>query len=132
VSLITSGKEYYLCKMLAMKYILSIAIGVIILLHSVIPHEHNEISNESAEIQSHECSTTFFDGVKFTFGLDHGDGHLEQFVKVVTDSPKLTLSGINEVVFVEIDKKIETATTILYANCEAPPDQLRGPPILSV
>ena len=115
-----------------MKYMLSLAIGGIILLHSVIPHEHYVKANDAPEIQSHECSTTLFDGVKHTFGLNHGDGHLEQFVKVVIDGPKLTLSGIIEVVFVENIEKTETISPIIYTELNSPPDPLRGPPGLSV
>ena len=115
-----------------MKYMLSLAIGGIILLHSVIPHEHYVKTNDAPEIQAHECSTTLFDGVKHTFGLNHGDGHLEQFVKVIMVTPKLTLSGIVEIVFVENNKTIETISPIIYTDLNSPPDPLRGPPSLSV
>lgn len=111
---------------------LSLAIGGIILLHSVIPHEHSEKRSDVLEIQSLECSTTLFDGVKFTFGLDHGDGHLEQFVKVVINSPKLTLSGIKELIFVENNLNLKPFAKIIYIDLNLPPDPLRGPPSLLV
>ena len=76
-----------------MKFILSVAIGII-LMHGIVSHEHNPSTRETLAIQSHECSTTLFEGVKLTFGLDHGDGHLEQFVKVPFEMPNLQLLNI--------------------------------------
>ena len=111
---------------------LSLAIGGIILLHSVIPHEHSEKHADVQEIKSLECSTNLFDGVKFTFGLDHGDGHLEQFVKVTFTNPKLTLSGIKELAFVEKELEILPFTEIIFTDLNSPPDPLRGPPSLHV
>lgn len=115
--------------MLVTKYILSIAVGGIILLHSLIPHEHYPKTNNTAEFQSHECSTTFFDGVKFTFGLDHGDGHLEQFVKVQLDVPEMLLSEILIIVFDNNSNiLIGSDSEEIYAWLNLPPDPLRGPP----
>ena len=112
-----------------MKYILSMAVGGIILLHSVIPHEHYAKINVTPEFQSHECTTTLFEGVKLTFGLDHGDGHLEQFVKVYFDAPELLLTDILNIVFVDDSNSlIGSDSDQICAWLNLPPDPLRGPP----
>ena len=122
-------KVSYLCKMLVVKYILSITVGGIILLHSVIPHEHYAKTNITPEFQSHECSTTLFDGVKLTFGFNHWDGHLEQFVKVYFNTPELLLTEILHIVFADdTNLFISSEAEETYAWLNLPPDPLRGPP----
>ena len=98
-------------------------------MHSVIPHEHYAKTNITPEFQSHECSTTLFEGVKVTFSLDHGEGHLEQFVKVYLDAPELLLSEILNIVFID-DGNLFTGSEAeeIYAWLNIPPDPLRGPP----
>jgi len=105
------------------------AVGGIILLHTVIPHEHYAKTNITPEFQLHECSTTLYDGVKLTFGLNHGDGHLEQFVKVYFDAPELLLSEILNIVFVDDSNSlIGSDSEAIYTWLNLPSDPLRGPP----
>ena len=104
------------------------AIGII-LLHGIVSHEHNPSTRETLAIQSHECSTTLFEGVKLTFGLDHGDGHLEQFVKVLFEMPNLQLLNIISIDYSDNTQPfIAVAPELNYAVRNLPPDPLRGPP----
>lgn len=115
--------------MLVLKYILSIAVGGVILIHSVIPHEHYVEINDTPEFQSHECSTTIFEGVKLSFGLNHGNGHLEQFVKVHLTVPDMLLSEILDIVFVDDSNLfVGSGPEEIYAWFNLPPVPLRGPP----
>ena len=99
------------------------------MIHSVIPHEHYVKSNNTPEFQSHECSTILFEGVKLTFGLNHRDGHLEQFVNVHLDVPEMLLSEILNIVFVD-DSSLFTGSDSeeIFTWHNLPPDPLRGPP----
>ena len=117
--------------MFIVKYILSSVVGGIILLHTVIAHEHSQKTNQIAEISAHECSIIIFDGVKHTFGIDHGDGHLEQFIKIKLDTPSpLLLSTLcfqvrsSSLGTIEVNQK-----TVLVALNIA--NLRRGPPTLS-
>lgn len=98
-------------------------------MHTLIPHEHYVKSNNNAEYKSHECSTNLFEGVKLTFSLDHGDGHLEQFVHVYFDVPQLLLSNVLDIVFIkDINLVYNSDSVEVYAFLNLPPDPLRGPP----
>ena len=111
-----------------MKFILSVAVGII-LIHGIVSHEHNANTSETLVVQSHECNTSLFEGVKLTFSLDHGDGHLEQFVKVPFEMPKLLLLKIVSIAYTDNTQHfIAVATELNYASRNLPPDPLRGPP----
>ena len=104
-------------------------VGGIILLHSVIPHEHYVKISNAPGFQTHECSTTLFDDVKFNFDLHHEEGHLEQFVQVNLAGPELLLIEVLNIVFVD-DRNLFTGSDAeeIYIWLNLPPDPLRGPP----
>ena len=99
------------------------------MVHTVIPHEHYVNTSGFPELSAHECSTTLFDDVKHTFGLGHGDGHLEQFVNVHLIIPELLLSDILNIVYVD-DSRIFIGidSEEIYTFLHLPPEPLRGPP----
>jgi hypothetical protein len=95
----------------------------------MVPHEHINRDNDLTIIHNHECTTNLFGEIQLSFGTDHGDGHLEQFVKVIHTMPKpfltailvfdypVTISDV-DYIFVEND----------YRPVTIPPDPQRGPP----
>ena len=104
-------------------------IGGIILLHTLVPHEHVEPKSNITIIHNHECSADLFGDIKLSFGTDHGDGHLEQFVKVVhtTPTPLLIVIAINDY-SVNFTKEDYIFIEDEYRPVNIPPDPQRGPP----
>ena len=108
---------------------LILVIGGIIMLHAFIPHEHFKLNTNITIIHNHECATDLFGDIKLSFGTDHGDGHLEQFVKVTHTVPKPFLTAV--LVFDYPVTISEVEYIFIENDCRPvsiPPDPLRGPP----
>ena len=61
------------------KNIALIIAGSLLLLHSLIPHEHHSELDEIAHIEQHQEADDLFDFLKLVFHLDFGGEHLENF-----------------------------------------------------
>ena len=99
------------------------------MLHAFIPHEHFKLNTNITIIHNHECATDLFGDIKLSFGTDHGDGHLEQFVKVTHTVPKPFLTAV--LVFDYPVTISEVEYIFIENDCRPvsiPPDPLRGPP----
>jgi hypothetical protein len=118
--------------MLFVKYMLTSVIAGVIILHTVIAHEHSPRSNQVAELSAPLCKVILFDSVKHTFGIDHGDGHLEQFVKVNLETPSPLI--LTTVIFVSAYKESITnqVNSLVALAVLKLADQRRGPPTLIV
>ena len=65
-----------------MKLIRNISIllaGVILLLHTVLPHEHHSELNQEEHLAQHESAEGLLDFIKLTFHMDQGEDHLEKY-----------------------------------------------------
>ncbi|MEP2026225.1 MAG: hypothetical protein ABJH98_03590 [Reichenbachiella sp.] len=65
-----------------MKLISKISIlvaGAILLLHSVLPHEHHDELNSQQHLIAHETANSLMDLIKLAFHFNPGKNHLEEF-----------------------------------------------------
>ena len=65
-----------------MKYLKNISIvlaGVLLLLHTFIPHQHHSELDEVEHIEQHEQAENLFDLLQLVFHIDLGGDHLEDF-----------------------------------------------------
>ena len=69
---------------------------VVILLHSIIAHEHKTDMAEEDHLSAHSCAVTLFDNFALGFHLDSGEGHLEHFVTSNTDFDQAVSSLVLE------------------------------------
>jgi hypothetical protein len=116
--------------MLFVKYMLTSVIAGVIILHTVIAHEHSPRSNQVAELSAPLCKVILFDSVKHTFGIDHGDGHLEQFVKIILETPSPTILDTVILAFTgTLSITLQPSSTAYLAVLKSA-DQRRGPPAL--
>ncbi|MFY0652279.1 MAG: hypothetical protein JXQ96_09615 [Cyclobacteriaceae bacterium] len=53
--------------------------GAILLLHTVLPHEHHSELDEAEHVTQHETATGWLDFIMLAFHLDQGEGHLEKY-----------------------------------------------------
>ena len=53
--------------------------GIILLLHTLLPHEHHSELNEKEHFEQHESASSLLDFIKLAFHMDQGDGHLEKY-----------------------------------------------------
>lgn len=58
---------------------------MVILLHTVIAHEHVSEMSEVEHFTSHTRPASVFDTIASSFHVDSGSGHLENFVEQVAD-----------------------------------------------
>ena len=111
--------------------ILGLLVGAIILLHSLVPHEHYSSVSEVAAVHNHKGSVSLFVGLQISLGLNHGAGHFEQYVAIDQDLDDFILSVTS------------LAPLPCHVYCYAPPqaipqpeagilvlDRLRGPPVV--
>lgn len=59
--------------------ILLVLAGLILLLHSILPHEHHPISEEGVHFSKCEASDSLFEVILLAYHMDQGEGHLEIF-----------------------------------------------------
>ena len=115
--------------MFRIKNIVFIAVGAIVLMHTITQHEHT-VTNNTLELRAHDNCGSVLEDILITFSLNHGEGHLEHFVNVYFTIPELLLSETLNVVFIE-DNIIfyDPWSKNIYTYIDFPPDPLRGPPI---
>ena len=114
--------------MLDIKNIVFLAVGTIVLLHTIAQHEHSE-TNNILELKAHnECGSVLED-ILITFSLNHGEGHLEHYVALQLPVSELLLNEILIIAF-EQHKNVFNSTNSenIYTFKDFPPDPLRGPP----
>jgi hypothetical protein len=58
---------------------------MVILLHSVIAHEHVSEMSDVEHFTAHKNPASVFDTIALSFHVDSGSGHLENFVEQVAD-----------------------------------------------
>ena len=104
-------------------------VGAIILLHTLVPHEHQNRQSQITIIHNHECTTNLFGEIQLSFGVDHGEGHFEHFFKIPQDTPSPQLIDVLTPVLPEENTfwSVELSTPVHYFLF-IPPDPLRGPP----
>ena len=114
--------------MLAIKNIVFLAVGTIVLLHTIAQHEHSG-TNNILELKAHnECGSVLED-ILITFSLNHGEGHLEHFVQVQLPVSQLLLNEIIIIAFGEHQNIFNISNPEnIYTFKDYPPDPLRGPP----
>ena len=61
------------------KKISLILAGVILLLHSVLPHEHHSELNPEEHLAQHQAAKGLLDFIKLSFHIDQGEDHLEKY-----------------------------------------------------
>ena len=104
-------------------------VGAIILLHTLIPHEHYSKASDVVILHSHECSTNIFKDIQISFGVDHGSGHFEHFVNVTNDI-NFDAVEVESISLHQTESPVaylpysESTYTSLKRCC----DYLRGPP----
>lgn len=65
-----------------MKFIRKISIilaGSILLMHSILPHEHHSELDVNQHVEEHETATSLLDFIKLAFHVDLGQDHLESY-----------------------------------------------------
>ncbi len=53
--------------------------GSILLMHSILPHEHHSELDENQHIEAHETANSLIDYIKLAFHIDLGQDHLESY-----------------------------------------------------
>ncbi len=53
--------------------------GSILLLHTVLPHEHHSELSGKEHCEQHETAANLVDFIKLVFHMDQGEGHLEKY-----------------------------------------------------
>lgn len=56
-----------------------IVAGSILLMHSILPHEHHSELDEEQHVVAHETATSLLDFIKLAFHVDLGEDHLERY-----------------------------------------------------
>ncbi|MEP1096306.1 MAG: hypothetical protein ABJG78_14415 [Cyclobacteriaceae bacterium] len=59
--------------------ILMMVAGVILLMHSFLPHSHHDELSDSEHIEVHEEAETILDFFRLAFHVNQGENHLENF-----------------------------------------------------
>ncbi len=115
--------------MFVVQRILYFLVGGIILLHTMVPHEHFNPDQEITIVHSHQCTTDLFGEIQISFGVDHGQGHFEHFFKVPQDAPSIQLLEVlisyNPTEAIDFAYQVEEEVPF---TSFIPPDPLRGPP----
>ena len=110
---------------------LMLMIGGIVLLHTLIPHDHFSKDSEIVILHSHDCSTNLFGDIQISFGLDHGSGHFEHYVEYDnTFNLGLGLPSTSKAMATEFVNSAEfsRAIPIVYHSSSISKVTLRGPP----
>ena len=105
-------------------------VGVIILLHTLIPHQHFESETTAVNIHAHNCQINLLADIQLSLSLDHGQGHFEHFIELdqaVIDlflaTDELAIKYFDEAIAVEIEREERFASDF---HCLV---SLRGPPL---
>ena len=59
--------------------------AIVVLLHTVVAHEHISEMSDVEHFTSHKITASVFDNIALSFHVDSGSGHLENFVEQVAD-----------------------------------------------
>lgn len=124
-----------------MKLIRKISIilaGSILLMHSVLPHEHHSELNENQHVEAHDTATSLLDFIKLAFHVDLGQDHLESYKVVQQEQVAFHL-----IIYPAIDFSFETLFTEfaspkflpfqdkLHTKYLSQPRRVRGPPLFT-
>jgi hypothetical protein len=85
----------------------------LLLLHSVIPHEHHSDMDDVLHYESHTCATSLFDLIQLSFHNNPGDHHLEEFQ--VTD--QIVLDYFPGIGIVQYEILLRCETNNAYPVC---------------
>ena len=111
-----------------------------LILHSLLPHEHNVEKTETLYSHVKKESTDFFQFLKLTFQLDMGEGHLEVFNStnsLVQELDSSTLKASicltsHEIIFILLEEKNDIPSSrVLEPPLNSVPKIIlvRGPPL---
>lgn len=123
-----------------LRHILLHTAVLIMLLHSIVPHEHHDELLEQDTVVLYSSNECIFDWLQFVFHDDLGAGHLENFVQ--GEAPNLvkvssTIPVVGVILFDSAlsESKTPIVTLVNQATNEFTrslhfrhPDRLRGPP----
>lgn len=121
--------------MTLVRQICMVMAGAILLLHSLLPHEHHRDLDDEEHVVRHEMATSLVDFIKLAFHLDQGEDHLENFK--VTEQFQLSLDQyvLAQAYFTFAPKLIESQHIIFptfqatnYSRYLSLPLRFRGPP----
>jgi len=59
---------------------------LILLIHSIVPHQHHAELTDAEHSEQHTEASSFFDYIALSFHFDHPDGQLEEFTTAQTDA----------------------------------------------
>lgn len=112
-----------------MKNIVFIAVGAIVLMHTIAQHEHTD-TNTILELRVHDNCGSVLEDIFIAFTQNHGEGDLEHFVNVHFTIPDLLLFETLNIVYSEDNTTfISSGAKDIYTFIDFPPDPLRGPPV---
>jgi len=123
------------------KKILLICAGAIIVLHSLVPHQHGEEYANEGSI-TNQSTTNIFDYISLVFHFNLGEHHLENFLTPEADIEVDTeTADFNLLTFYLFEKiSLQSVPSINFTDSLPPQikeqlktrtDQFRGPPTLS-
>lgn len=121
--------------MRVLKKISLLLAGLMLLLHTMLPHEHHTELNEAAHIVEHQTATGLLDFIKLAFHLDQGEGHLEKFktagFNYFFEAIPYTEIELEQFVPVFIDNDFQVLASIDTFSSRYLSSQLRfrGPPL---
>lgn len=110
---------------------MSLAVAVIIL-HSIIAHDHKMGMSAEDHISAHSCVVSVFDNYVLGFHIANGEGHLEQFVAsdIAVDHSKVLIALV-DLVSQDCGESVTafaSTPSIQYSIPDYEYPTLRGPP----
>lgn len=112
--------------------------GAILLMHSILPHEHHSELDENQHVEDHETASSLLDYIKLAFHLDPGQNHLEEFQVSKQIQAPLVLNMPVEFVYEAVPELMEERVIVLPAyqfnfktRFKHQTLRFRGPPQLS-
>ena len=83
-----------------MRIILILMAGSILLLHTLMPHQHHSELEAKENFELHESARNWLDLIKLAFHLDQGDDHLENYK--ISDNLRIIFDTfqISEIIFI--------------------------------
>ena len=110
--------------------ILITLVGVIILLHTLVPHQHLKTASK-ATLMPEKNKVDLFRNIQISFGLDHGNGHFEHFIDSGDDNVDSIFPGYLSSVdaYFIFDSLISNQPGVSYPERSTIATPLRGPPV---
>ena len=109
---------------------------LVVLLHTVIAHEHVSEMSEVEHFTAHKQALSVFDNIALGFHVDSGSGHLENFVKLSADHSNDHLFVSNMDVYHHVLQESHSLVVDLpigvYRAGDPSSIALRGPPKLCI